>query len=105
MMNIHAAGLGVLCFFSFFGCSSASALDQIPSTDTCLALVAAHVASTRGWTDGEYTVKKESTGEGMRGYEVMYLKDMESATPASLKSFHVDLDVDCGRVIRELGCQ
>lgn len=40
---------------------------------------------------------------GLLGYEVMFLDEPKIAHAKDLRSFHVDLDHSCTRVVRELG--
>ncbi len=94
-----------LALVSSYGCQATPASTNSTGNSKCLHAVKKHVEETRGWTSDKYTIKEEMVDENLKGYEVMFLEDLQSKPPTELKSFHVDLDQNCERVIRELGYQ
>ena len=60
-----------------------------------------YVQETRGWKREMYRIAEESSGTADIGFSVQHVHDRVLLPEGGLKSFHVDLDLRCSRVIRE----
>jgi len=105
-----SALLGVLCCLLTAG-PAFSATPQPPSKDAhvdpaCGQLVERYVTSTRGWPLPSYTVFEEGAELGGRGFSVWHESDNVRKPPGGRgKSFHLEVDAKCRKVIRELAYQ
>lgn len=73
-----------------------------PAAKACERVVRSHVRATRGWPDDVYEVTPERDTGGLVGYAVMHRDDRMGSASDEYLSFHVDLDVKCAAVVREL---
>ncbi len=73
--------------------------------ERCLRTIRSHVEKTRGLSYGSYNIVEEESPDG-EGFSVRHEDDMKAFLPeGGLKSFHIDLDEPCQKVIRELAYQ
>lgn len=104
--TLYAAS--VLFFLAGAPCSAQGSV--APPDDShraeCVRLIERHVHATRGWDKSLYRVQREDAGNEHLGFAVIYLE--EERTPLYMgerRSFHVDLNHGCTRVMGELRYQ
>ncbi|MFT3761566.1 MAG: hypothetical protein QM761_02935 [Pseudoxanthomonas sp.] len=69
-------------------------------------VIESYVDKTRGWDHNLYDIVEEQSSSDSKGFSVRYKDDLKTLLPeGGLKSFHVDLDEPCRKVIRELAYQ
>jgi len=77
------------------------------SEDTaCIRLIESYVAKTRGWDKNDYEILEEGSDLGGRGFSVRHASD-NGPRPrgGGGKSFHLEVDRECRKVVTELGYQ
>lgn len=94
----------VVPFLFACGCRAEPA-STLAQDGSCLSVVAQYVSDTRNWSEADYDVLPEVVEEGVNGYSILYRRDLDVPPPVQLKSFHVDLDERCSKVVRELAYQ
>lgn len=87
------------------GCATGPRPTFLPDDQRCMEVIEDYVAGSRAWHAGDYAVSRETLDEEHIGFSVVYRDDLESSPLVQLRSFHVDLDAGCKRVVRELGYQ
>lgn len=90
---------------SIGGCAASPRPVPSPGDLLCMKVVEDYIASSRAWHVEEYEVSRESVDGEYVGFSVVYRNDLRSSPQVQLKSFHVDLDAECKRVVRELRYQ
>lgn len=69
--------------------------------ERCVMTIETYVQATRGWKREMYRIAEESSGTADIGFSVQHVHDSVLLPEGGLKSFHVDLDQRCSKVIRE----
>lgn len=88
------------------GCAASRPDDATSVPIKCSDLVRDYVKKTRGWDAGSYVVEEEEFGGPVLGFSVWLLEeDKAAAPPGGGKSFHVDVDQSCSKVLNELAYQ
>lgn len=84
--------------------SESDAQSSVPKK--CSELIRNYVKATRGWDAKNYVIEKEGFGESSLGFSVWLLEEYkEILPPGGSKSFHVDVDQACSKVVGELAYQ
>lgn len=89
-------------------CGSDTDPAQLPAgADACTGLIEGYVAKTRGWPRERYSIREESADTlGARGFAILHESDNVLRPPGGGgKSFHLEVDGACTRVITELAYQ
>jgi hypothetical protein len=112
VMLLAGCGRGESCNYAIAsdeehrgGCAASPRPTSLPDDQRCMEVVADYVAGSRAWHAEDYAVSRKTLDEEYMGFSVVYRDDLESSPLVQLRSFHVDLDADCKRVVRELGYQ
>ncbi|MEL4892302.1 hypothetical protein PQU63_12345 [Xanthomonas protegens] len=72
----------------------------------CLAQIHRYVEKTRKWGIKDYSIIQENSSPGLRGFSVLHKDDVGALlADKRVKSFHVDLDEKCKKVVEELAYQ
>ena len=84
--------------------------DQVKNvtSESCEMVVQQYVEQTRGWKRKSYRISQEPAIEGSYGFEVWHESDNVVRPPGggeTGKSFHVDLDAKCTKVLSEFAYQ
>lgn len=109
--------LGLACPPSSGGASARDGLAALPATvratilaaqkqPECVRVVEAYVRRSRAWSTKTYLVATSPSLSGGRGFAVLHQDDL--ADPLSMqerKSFHLELDQSCSKVIEEFWFQ
>ncbi|HCT28298.1 MAG TPA: hypothetical protein DIW85_19115 [Stenotrophomonas sp.] len=74
---------------------------RLQGLDRCVTTIETYVQETRGWKREMYRIAEESSGTADIGFSVQHVHDRVLLPEGGLKSFHVDLDQRCSKVIRE----
>jgi hypothetical protein len=70
----------------------------------CLSTIEKHVERTRKWSRDSYKILSEELSSNVRGFAVIERSDA-FINKGDRKSFHIDLDRSCSKVVRELKYQ
>lgn len=106
----------ILTFLPFVACCGESSKGKeekggrsasISGADSiCVSEIRKYVEKTRKWDEEDYSLIQENSSPGLRGFSVMHKDDVGALLPGrGVKSFHVDLDKGCQRILKELAYQ
>ena len=75
------------------------------SQEKCTRLVEDYVTKTRGWLKRDYRILSAQEEMGGQGFSVEYIPETTPPLDNHGKSFHLELDKDCNKLVAELGYQ